>query len=660
MTDNVTAHLPSTWLERANQAIVVEAPRGRERRTLLQGWLREAEAGGARAWFCPCGFDEGGPWAGVRELVGACTAEARAERQETLRRHSYELVRVLPELRASLGVSHESLTELASPKERVRNYPADRAFRLVHGLVDLLAELKISLGSEIWVVACDDFDLAGEMSRRFFHELIRRRGSALQLILILAVDPGKSEECLLKLPQSVPRICIAPPGIAAGGDELDPAAAAQAAAELEERVGDDPIAGQIHLAALVRAWTAAGRPDRALRWLELGLEIYNVMGIYEDSILYGERAFRVFQDEGIDDPRLGWQIVGKLFMSYLALGRGEQALRFLLAEAPIERHEPFQRAQLCYSLAMLYARHLPQRDLAQAERYLEEGLRHLEQAKVSLEDSYFTRVFNRNGLALVRHLQGRPQEAIQLCREGYALLEEHLQPEAHRLHRSVLVYNMAQVYTAIGATADALEHYRAVIEMDPNYSEYHNDRGNIYMRLGRCEEALAEYQRASALSPPYPEVFTNLGQCYRKLGRMAEALEAYSRALDLQPDIVLAHLGRAQAFEALERTGEASADYTAALEIDPTLWEARLNRGICLYGEGKLEACLADLDEAIRLAPGTAQLHANRAIALAELGRHREAVEDLREYLRREPLAEDRAEVLERIASLERMPVEAA
>jgi tetratricopeptide (TPR) repeat protein len=82
--------------------------------------------------------------------------------------------------------------------------------------------------------------------------------------------------------------------------------------------------------------------------------------------------------------------------------------------------------------------------------------------------------------------------------------------------------------------------------MDPNYSEYHNERGNIFLKVGRLEEARANYLRAIDPSPPYFEVFTNLGQCYRRMGRLNEAIEWYSRALDLEPDQPLAIEGRAR------------------------------------------------------------------------------------------------------------------
>ena len=115
---------------------------------------------------------------------------------------------------------------------------------------------------------------------------------------------------------------------------------------------------------------------------------------------------------------------------------------------------------------------------------------------------------------------GRHEQAVELCRSGITRLNAHLSADKHRLHRSILVYNIAQVYTATGAYAEALEHYQSVMAMDPNYSEYYNDRGNLLLRLGRLEEARSDYLKAMELSPPYFEVLTNLGQCYRRMGAM--------------------------------------------------------------------------------------------------------------------------------------------
>ena len=195
----------------------------------------------------------------------------------------------------------------------------------------------------------------------------------------------------------------------------------------------------------------------------------------------------------------------------------------------------------------------------------------------------------RNGLAMIRNFQRRPQEAIELCRTGFAYLNEHLGADEHRLHRSILLYNTAQVYAAIGMAAEALEYYSATIAQDPNYSEYHNERASVLLQLDRLEEAEADYLRAIELSPPYFEVFTNLGQCYRRMGAMDKAIKEYSRALDLEPGHLLGRLGRAKAYEEAGQRGDAIDDYTAVLAQDPLfMGSIRKSRERSLYEAGRL------------------------------------------------------------------------
>jgi tetratricopeptide (TPR) repeat protein len=339
-------------------------------------------------------------------------------------------------------------------------------------------------------------------------------------------------------------------------------------------------------------------------------------------------------------------------MSYLGLLDSAGAYRVAQEDAIGQTENLEWRGQLHYLLAMLYARFFPQRDLAKGEELLDLGLRDLEQADMAEETRHFQTVFNRNGLAMVRHFQGRFQEAIDLCRDGLQRLESHLSPDRHRLHRSVLLYNMAQVYFAVGEHEQALSHYSVAMEMDPNYSEYFNERGNVFLRMGRHEEARADYLRAIELSPPYFEVWTNLGQSCRLLGRMEEALSAYARALDLEPGQLLALLGRAQAREALGQVDGAMADYTAALALNADLWDAVASRAVLHYERGELGACLDDLNRAIELAPQVPDLYQNRALVLSDLGYRERAAQDLATYLELNPAAEDRTEVEERLQRL--------
>jgi tetratricopeptide (TPR) repeat protein len=640
------------WFAGSGSVIAIGASSGSQRRAFLRERMDEAQAAaGARTWILPCHFDEGGPWAGIKNLFEDLVPEIRDEAPDLLVSHDYELLNAVPALRRTMAVRNPNLTDAASNPERVRNYPSDRAFRIVHGLIDLLDEWKRLHPGGPWVIALDDYDHSSQLARRFFRELMRRRGREFGLVLVLAMDPGAEELLAEQLPSPVTsrvRLELEPdPGV-----PVDQTEAARLAQELEDRIGDDLLEAEIHFSELIRLWTAAGHPDRAFHWQFEALSTHNSLGFYEDALTYGHPALANAKLYRPDDDTLRWRIFIKLFMCYVALNEPEAALRLAEEEALGKVTKPDRLCRLYYLISMLYARYFAQRDLNLAEEYLERGMEEIARSEVPESEKHFQTVFNRNGLAMIRFFQGRFEEAIGLCRDGFERLEKHLGPDKHRLHRSVLLYNTAQVYAAIGKHAEAIEGYTAAMEMDPNYSEYYNERGSLHLKLGRPDLARDDYLKAIELSPPYQEVRTNLGQCYRQLGLMAEAVETYSSALDLEPDQLLARIGRAQALEALGHPEQALVDYTEALRLDPRQPKILANRAVLLYEAGRLQESLADLSHAIELEPDLAELHQNRAIVLTDLSRYEEAGQELREYLRLNPKAEDRDEVIARLASL--------
>jgi tetratricopeptide (TPR) repeat protein len=624
---------------------VVEAAGGRNRRIWLEDRLQEAAQSGASTFSVSCDFDSGGPWAGVSAFFSALYAEIHAQRPDLVERHAYELVYILPQLRRLLTVRNPNLTDLAPEHERTRNYPADRAFRIVHGLVDLLDTWKTAACADMrWVIACDGFDSAGTMSALFFKELMRRRGARLHIGLLVGVDPGKGPAIRASFRAAQPADLITVELEPSPADTMDCVQAAQMASELERRIGDDRLERLVALSNLIRLWRLAGRPDKVLHYRFLGLETYNTLGLYDDALRYGKGLLPLAAEHAPADEALRWKIVLKLLMCHLGLQDAQSSLRLAEEEGlqAVANH-PEWAIVFFYLVAMLHARFRKPRDFVKGEEYLERGLAAAGQARPNLPegDFHFHYVFNRNGLAMIRNFQGRHQDAIELCRSGIERLNAHLSTEEHRLHRSILFYNMAQVYAATNRYDEAIECFSITLSMDPNYSEYYNERGSLFLQIGRLEEARADYLKAIELSPPYFEVFTNLGQCYRRMGAMTEAIESYSRALDLEPDHLLALLGRAKAHEELGQAQEAIADYTAALERDRQQWEAVASRGVMYYDAGDLAAALADFDAAIQMKPDNCDLHQNRATVLADLGRYQEAARDLETSLQLKPAAED-------------------
>jgi tetratricopeptide (TPR) repeat protein len=358
-----------------------------------------------------------------------------------------------------------------------------------------------------------------------------------------------------------------------------------------------------------------------------------------------------------EDEALRREIVIRRLNALIGVQDAEACLRLVETEALVLANgAPLPwRADLYYLIAMVYARYLKPRNFAKGEEYLDRSLDAIKQAGLSEEKYNFQYVFNRNGVAMIRSFQLRPKEAIDLCQSGIERLNAHVGAEKHRLHRSVLVYNVGQVYLAIAHYEEAVKYYSAAITMDPNYSEYYNERGSILLRMNRLEEARSDFYRAIELSPPYFEVFTNLGQCYRNMERHEQAIEAYSRAIDLEPNQVLALLGRAQAYENLGNRAEAIADYTRAFACDAGEWEAIANRGVLYYEAGDFEAALADVNLAINLSPDQVSLYENRSIVLADLSRYDEAARDLETALSLSPTEEDRLLLQHRLKTLHEM-----
>lgn len=639
--------------EMVGHVLILEAASGVARQNMLQQWLQSVQPREQVAtWLLPCNFQTGGAWAGLQDFLQDLVSALRETAPELISKHSYELCLAAPILQQSIQVTHPSLTDIAPEEEHVRNYPLDRAYRSLHGLVDFLEAWHRFNQSQRLVVVCDEYDHASKLVQRFFTELMRRRGTQLQLTLLLAVEPGYGPECVQQFIASplahAVRLKLPEEGTALFSQE---SIIAEAEA-LECQIRQNPKIESASIPRVVHLWEQSTIPERALPWKIQAMQYFNRLGLYELSYEYcQEVAARLDEVNTLDETNY-MRAAFTTFFCYLSLGYAEQAQQVLQEKLLTHPIDQVILSHCYYFLGMLHARFLPRHDYPLAVQHLEHALTLINEEEVPEDKHHFYSVFLKNGLAYVRFRQGYPAEAIEICRDGIEELQQHLRPDRHQLHRSVLFYNIAQVYAATGPYEEALAAYTAASEMDPHYSEYLNERGTIYFKMGRLVEAEHDYHRAIELSPPYSEVWTNLGQCYRAMERMEDAVAAYTRALDLNPDVILALVGRAEAYASLGQLPEALADYRQALVLDPKQPEILASRAIIYYELGDVARSRDDLDTAIRLSPQEAVFYQNRATALLSLNCPQQAVEDLRTYLHLCPDADDRAEVEQQLAGL--------
>ncbi|MBV9175366.1 MAG: tetratricopeptide repeat protein [Chloroflexi bacterium] len=635
-------------------ALVLEAPAGSARAAVLDAWLDQARNEGRRTLHISGNVDQRGIWAGLDQLLWSVVPGVRQRAPQLVERHAYELCLVLPTLRREIEIKNPCLTDVANDEEKVRNYPNDRAYRSLHGLIDFLDTWNTLDSGRGWAIAIDRFDECTSLVWRFYAELLRRRGERLGLTLLLAVQPGGRAESTRCFEPNLlsPSIHLDIPSGSTADSEVSGAEAARVAADLEARIGDDHIEWSLHIPRLVSLWQRSASPARAWPWLVRAVNEYDHAGLYEAAVRFAPALEADLDALHASDPGLHALAVLNLFFCYAALGQPERAHELLVTHGLPKVRDPQVLVEIHYFMGMLFARFLRRRDLERADEHLEQALALVPRLDVSEARRHFLNVFLRNGVAYVRFRQGRAEEAIALCDSGLRELDVALRPGEHHLHRSVLLYNAAQVLGALGRYDDAITQLTRAMRLDPNYSEYYLERGGLLLRAEHFEAAEQDLLRAIELSPPYAEVWTDLGQCYRACGRMAEAEQAYSRALDLDPRVALAWIGRAEARAASGELELAIADYTAALTLDPAQPLVLAGRAVAHFEAGAAREAVADLDQAVHLQPELPELYQNRAVALLALGEVGRARCDLDTYLQLRPDAEDRPEVERQLLDL--------
>jgi tetratricopeptide (TPR) repeat protein len=626
-------------------------------------------------------------------------------RPELVSVHDIEVLSAAPELRDSVPASRETLTSLAVPGERTRFYSRLRTRRIAHGIAELLREYLTD--GQRCMLAIENVQYADPTDTELIAIMLRRIDpSALTLVVCTGAMPEGEELSDAELSDALrgyAERCTAPADALAR-----PAHPADAEDEIlatayvaTDCTSNDPVlisayerTGQATRARLhdARANELAARGERSLllgaipfhrehgndpsgagaEALRIALDHCIDMGFYDSAVDFGRRG-RAVVDWSAQET-LWWVFTDRTTTALAALSRAAEAEE-LYDEARAVSTSPAVHMHSAYATAMLYTRHHgpEHRDQRMAMARINESIA-IASLLADPAKRAFQTVFAQNGRALIHLHMGDAHEALRLVTAGLARLNSELAAEEHRLHRSVLLYNRAQVLAAVGRLDEAMADYSAVIDADPNYAEYYLDRGNILRRLGRDRDALADYDKAIRLSPPFPEVYYNRADTLVSLSDFEGGLAGFDYVLELDPGYLDAYVNRAgvraalddlagarqdalaglaldpgnahlrcvlgQVYAAEGRVRKARAEFDKAIARDPALQVAWSGRAVLAYQEGDAAAAVADLDRSLDLGEDAA-LRYNRAMAHRALGRVSEALADLEAASALDPADED-------------------
>jgi len=243
------------------------------------------------------------------------------------------------------------------------------------------------------------------------------------------------------------------------------------------------------------------------------------------------------------------------------------------------------------------------------------------------------------GLAVICHQRGQPDEALALFRRAITL-----DPNSRVAGRQ-----LGRLLEQRGDWAGAAICYRRAAALAPGDPLTHIALGNALVREGALADASASYQRALAIRPDLAEAHNNLGEALRRMGRLNEAVAACERALVLRPELAEAHNNLGNALREQVRREPASAHYQQALRLKPDWPEVHNNFAIALQEQGRAAEAIEHYERALSLNSSLAEVHQNLGGALAQWGRTVDAIAALRNALALRP---DYPEALVQVAHL--------
>ncbi|MCB0547762.1 MAG: tetratricopeptide repeat protein [Phaeodactylibacter sp.] len=133
---------------------------------------------------------------------------------------------------------------------------------------------------------------------------------------------------------------------------------------------------------------------------------------------------------------------------------------------------------------------------------------------------------------------------------------------------------LGQLYAAIGDPL-AMRYFDNAIRVAPENIYALHSRADYLSDVGNLAEAVEMYRRISRIDPQYEEAYFNSGLIYMDLDSIEQARRQFDIAIKTSPTHIRAYYYRGLAQEMLGNTAAAKADYEQALRMAPNYEKAQ-------------------------------------------------------------------------------------
>jgi len=175
-------------------------------------------------------------------------------------------------------------------------------------------------------------------------------------------------------------------------------------------------------------------------------------------------------------------------------------------------------------------------------------------------------------------------------------------PEMYKAYQ-----NLGKAYSEKKQYKDAIQHFNAALDINPQFLEAHFGKGLVYADAGRYDSAIAIYTRIIMnIKPTHAESYYSRAMAYSKLNQTDFAIRDYTEAIRIKPDYESAYTNRGNIFFNNNQFDEAIRDYTQSRRCRPDDGNTYRNRSFAYFRTGDYQEALDDAEKAAGL--GT-QIH---------------------------------------------------
>lgn len=209
------------------------------------------------------------------------------------------------------------------------------------------------------------------------------------------------------------------------------------------------------------------------------------------------------------------------------------------------------------------------------------------------------------------------------------------------------IYFLAKLDQIDGRVEAAIERYRTVASLQPDFVAVLVNLGNIYLELDRLEEAKTSFASALQKQSMEPAAHYGLGQVALSKRNYAEAVEHFEKALALTPKANRIHYALAMAYRGLRNSEKTKFHLgqqgpVGVRVADPLMNQlhelvvgvrVHLVRGKTALEAKRYEEAAAEFRKAIAVSPESVPAHVNLGAALTQLGDQKGAMEEFEKAL---------------------------